>query len=45
MPCDPIKMAKLDALLDAYLDMRAKYPDDEEDEPPCDPLVTYAAIL
>jgi hypothetical protein len=32
MPIDRDKMRKFDALLDSYLAMRAKYPDDEDEE-------------
>jgi hypothetical protein len=38
MPIDRDKLRRFDALLDSWLDMRAKYPDEDEDEPPCDPL-------
>ena len=31
MPCDPIKMQKMDALLDSYLELREKYPDEDEE--------------
>jgi hypothetical protein len=32
MPCDPIKMQKMDALLDSFLELREKYPDDDEED-------------
>ena len=38
MPCDPEKIKKVDALLDSWLDMRARYPDDDEDDCDINPL-------
>jgi hypothetical protein len=40
MPCDPAKLAKLNRMMDAFLESRRLHPelDEDEDQDICDPL-------